>query len=78
MPSSPHRRRRVRPALACLAALSVIATGFGISQSQPAHAAGEQVNVWLTTTNDSAGRNVTRGLQQQTPVRRQRESGRQE
>ncbi|MFE2843718.1 ricin-type beta-trefoil lectin domain protein [Streptomyces scopuliridis] len=33
-----------------------------------AHAAGEQVNVWLTTTDDSGGRHVTRGLQQQTPV----------
>ncbi|MGW2510468.1 ricin-type beta-trefoil lectin domain protein [Streptomyces scopuliridis] len=33
-----------------------------------AHAAGEQVNIWLTTTDDSGGRHVTRGLQQQTPV----------
>lgn len=30
--------------------------------------AGETVNVWLTTTSDSGGRNVTRGLQQQSPV----------
>ncbi|MEV1178038.1 ricin-type beta-trefoil lectin domain protein [Nonomuraea sp. NPDC049784] len=34
----------------------------------PAHAANEPVNVWLTTTSDSGGRVVTRGLQQQTPV----------
>ncbi|GIH25945.1 glucosylceramidase [Acrocarpospora phusangensis] len=34
----------------------------------PAYAAGEQVNIWLTTTSDSGGRNVTRGLQQQTPI----------
>ncbi|WP_290053128.1 ricin-type beta-trefoil lectin domain protein [Amycolatopsis solani] len=34
----------------------------------PAQAAGETVNVWLTTTSDSGGRTVTRGLQQQTPV----------
>jgi glucosylceramidase len=34
----------------------------------PAQAAGEQVNIWLTTTNDADGLNVTRGLQQQTPV----------
>ncbi len=34
----------------------------------PAHAAGETVNIWLTTTNDSGGRNVTRGLQQQSPI----------
>ncbi|MGW2052609.1 ricin-type beta-trefoil lectin domain protein [Streptomyces sp. NPDC001840] len=33
-----------------------------------AQAAGEQVNIWLTTTDDAAGRHVTRGLQQQTPV----------
>jgi glucosylceramidase len=26
------------------------------------------VNIWLTTTNDSGGRNVVRGLQQQSPV----------
>ncbi|MGW4520242.1 ricin-type beta-trefoil lectin domain protein [Amycolatopsis sp. NPDC004378] len=34
----------------------------------PAQAAGETVNVWLTTTSDSGGRQVTRGLQQQTPI----------
>ncbi|MCE7001428.1 ricin-type beta-trefoil lectin domain protein [Kibdelosporangium philippinense] len=34
----------------------------------PAQAAGETVNIWLTTTNDADGVNVTRGLQQQTPV----------
>jgi glucosylceramidase len=34
----------------------------------PAQAAGEQVNIWLTTTNDADGVNVTRGLQQQSPV----------
>ncbi|MEV6416743.1 ricin-type beta-trefoil lectin domain protein [Kribbella sp. NPDC051718] len=62
------RHRRVLPTLAGLAALSVIATGIGISNPEPAHAAGEQVNIYLTTTNDSAGQNVTRGLQQQTPV----------
>nr|WP_223290983.1 ricin-type beta-trefoil lectin domain protein [Streptomyces avicenniae] len=33
-----------------------------------AAAAGERVDVWLTTTSDSGGRNVTRGLQQQTPL----------
>ncbi|MEV5801992.1 ricin-type beta-trefoil lectin domain protein [Streptomyces collinus] len=32
-----------------------------------AHAAGEQVTAWLTTTDDSAGRHVVRGLQAQTP-----------
>jgi glucosylceramidase len=33
-----------------------------------ANAANESVNIWLTTTNDSGGRNVTRGLQQQSPI----------
>ncbi|MET7703164.1 ricin-type beta-trefoil lectin domain protein [Streptomyces sp. NPDC005485] len=33
----------------------------------PAHAAGEQVTAWLTTTDDDAGRHVVRGLQQQAP-----------
>src|SRR2546423_3747465 len=33
-----------------------------------AQAAGETVNVWLPSTSDSAGRVVTRGLQQQSPI----------
>ena len=44
-----------------------LATG-GLLLAAPANAAGEQVNIWLTSTNDSQGRNVTRGLQQQSPV----------
>ncbi len=47
-------------ALLTAAAVAVPAT--------PAQAAGEQVNIWLTTTSDSGGRVVSRGLQQQTPV----------
>jgi glucosylceramidase len=46
----------------------VTAAGLSISNPEPAHAAGEQVQIYLTTTSDSAGQNVTRGLQQQTPV----------
>jgi glucosylceramidase len=34
----------------------------------PAHAAGERVDVWLTTTDDAGGRHVTRGLQQQAAI----------
>ncbi len=45
----------------------VLATG-GLLLAAPAHAANEAVNIWLTTTNDSGGRNVTRGLQQQAPI----------
>ena len=40
----------------------------GLLLATPAHAAGETVNIWLTTTSDAGGRTVTRGLQQQTPV----------
>src|SRR5260370_35157356 len=34
----------------------------------PAHASNEAVNIWLTSTSDSGGRAVTRGLQQQAPI----------
>ncbi|OQR63636.1 glucosylceramidase [Streptomyces maremycinicus] len=38
----------------------------GISAAAaPAHAAGEQVTAWLTTTDDAGGRHVVRGLQAQ-------------
>jgi glucosylceramidase len=40
-----------------------------------AQAAGEQVNIWLTTTDDSGGRHVTRGLQQQSPLNFQSGTG---
>ena len=40
----------------------------GLVAAPAANAANESVNIWLTTTNDSGGRNVTRGLQQQTPI----------
>jgi glucosylceramidase len=37
--------------------------------SPTASAADEPVGVWLTTTSDAGGRNVTRGLEPQAPVR---------
>ncbi|MFI9384456.1 RICIN domain-containing protein [Kutzneria sp. NPDC052558] len=40
----------------------------GVMAAPTANAANESVNIWLTTTNDSGGRTVTRGLQQQTPI----------
>jgi len=40
-----------------------------------AHAAGEQVTAWLTTTDDTGGRHVVRGLQAQTPFAFQSGSG---
>ncbi|MCF6473620.1 glucosylceramidase [Nonomuraea sp. MG754425] len=52
---------RILLALACALALVGAAP-------LPALAAGESVNIWLTTTSDSGGRTVTRGLAQQTPT----------
>ncbi|SED68671.1 glucosylceramidase [Amycolatopsis tolypomycina] len=49
---------------ALLATVAVAVATF----AAPAQAAGETVNIWLTTTSDAGGRQVTRGLQQQTPV----------
>ena len=48
---------------------TVLLTAAGLTiPTAPAMAAGEQVNIFLTTTNDADGLNVTRGLQQQAPV----------
>ncbi|MFC4006467.1 ricin-type beta-trefoil lectin domain protein [Nonomuraea purpurea] len=52
---------RILLALACAAALCLAAP-------LPAVAAGEPVDVWLTTTSDAGGRTVTRGLQRQSPI----------
>src|SRR5882757_102778 len=51
-----------------LIATAVILAASGLALAGPAGAAGETVNIWLTSTSDSGGRNVTRGLQEQTPV----------
>ncbi|WP_406006593.1 ricin-type beta-trefoil lectin domain protein [Streptomyces sp. NBC_00637] len=46
--------------------LAGLLTSAGITAAAaPAHAAGEQVTVWLTTTDDAGGRHVVRGLQAQ-------------
>ena len=55
-----------RLAATLLSAVVIVApaiTGRTIS-----HAAGELVAIWLTTTDDAAGRHVIRGLQQQTSI----------
>ena len=49
-------------------AVAATALAVGVVVSPPALAAGETVNIWLTTTSDSGGRNVTRGLQQQAAI----------
>ncbi|MCW2939615.1 MAG: glucosylceramidase [Actinomycetia bacterium] len=67
-PGHSHRRLRRRTLLAAsTSALLMIATVL-TTGTPTAHAAGETVNIWLTSTNDSGGRSVTRGLQQQTPI----------
>ena len=55
---------RKRSLLSMLGVTALAAAAFAV----PAQAAGETVNVWLTTTDDAKGVNVTRGLQQQTPI----------
>ncbi|WP_433607676.1 ricin-type beta-trefoil lectin domain protein [Dactylosporangium sp. CA-139114] len=57
---------RLRYGIAALAAAALGAVGFVAAPH--ALAAGESVNVWLTTTSDAGGRTVTRGLAQQTAV----------
>ncbi|MFG2938968.1 ricin-type beta-trefoil lectin domain protein [Streptomyces sp. NPDC048282] len=59
MRRTPHTLRLVLAGLLTAAGFSAVVP--------PAHAAGEQVTAYLTTTDDSAGRHVTRGLQAQTP-----------
>jgi glucosylceramidase len=62
----PSPRRRLIPIGA--AAIALVGAGAAVALAPAAFAANEQVNVYLTTTNDSGGRSVTRGLQQQTPI----------
>ncbi|MFF5187147.1 ricin-type beta-trefoil lectin domain protein [Streptomyces sp. NPDC000345] len=59
----PARKSAVRLLLAAL----LSATAGLTAAAPPAQAAGEQVGVWLTTTDDDDGRHVVRGLQAQTP-----------
>ncbi|MFE0450181.1 lectin [Streptomyces sp. NPDC058914] len=61
----PSRRLPATLAAVLALALALLATPAATPQ---AVAAGERVDVWLTTTSDAGGRNVTRGLAQQAPV----------
>ncbi|MCQ4079063.1 glucosylceramidase [Streptomyces sp. RB6PN25] len=78
-----HRQRRPRRLIAAFASAVLASAGLLLAgPSILAHAgavtvrtaapgspaAGEPVNIWLTSTDDSAGRHVTRGLEQQTPI----------
>ncbi|MFD7324727.1 ricin-type beta-trefoil lectin domain protein [Streptomyces sp. NPDC059875] len=64
----PSATGRLARALLAGALTTAGLTGLTGLSAGTAQAAGEQVNIWLTTTDDSGGRHVTRGLQQQTPV----------
>nr|WP_229891323.1 lectin [Streptomyces lavendofoliae] len=46
----------------------MVAGSLVLSGPGTARAAGERVDVWLTTTSDAGGRTVTRGLAQQSPL----------
>ncbi|MFD7922617.1 glycoside hydrolase family 30 beta sandwich domain-containing protein [Streptomyces sp. NPDC059740] len=66
MPRRPLSAVRTGIAVAattCLALAGLVGAG-----PTPAQAAAEPVAVWLTTTSDAGGRNVTRGLEQQAPT----------
>ncbi|MFE3166457.1 ricin-type beta-trefoil lectin domain protein [Streptomyces sp. NPDC059224] len=67
MRTTPHTVRLLLAGLLTVAGLSAVVPS--------AHAAGEQVTAYLTTTDDSGGRHVTRGLQAQTPFAFQSGSG---
>jgi glucosylceramidase len=58
----------IRRGLVPLGAVVLLAAAGLLAAAPPARAAGETVNVWLTSTDDAAGRHVVRGLQQQAPV----------
>jgi glucosylceramidase len=66
VPTMPTARMRLT--LAVTTATALLGAGAAVALAPSAFAANEQVNVYLTTTSDSGGRTVTRGLQQQTPI----------
>src|ERR1044072_3215117 len=63
VPSMSTARRR-----SLLVAASAAALVSTVVVAPQAFAAGETVNVYLTTTSDSGGRTVTRGPQPKTPT----------
>jgi glucosylceramidase len=68
-PAAP-RRALTRPRTIWIGLL-VLCTAVGAAAfavTPMAFAAGEPVSTWLTTTSDSGGRIVTRGLHQQAPI----------
>lgn len=60
--------RRASCSRGLLAAGLVVGALVGVAGAESASAAGESVEVYLTTTSDSGGRNVSRGLERQASV----------
>ncbi|HEX3762058.1 MAG TPA: ricin-type beta-trefoil lectin domain protein [Kofleriaceae bacterium] len=65
---SLHARPGMARRLAASLLAATITLAPALSGRGAAHAAGERVNIWLTTTDDAAGRHVTRGLQPQAAI----------
>src|SRR6185503_13719304 len=61
-------RPSVARRLAATLLSTVVIVAPAVTGRTVSHAAGERVAIWLTTTDDAAGRHVTRGLQQQTSI----------
>ncbi|WP_435136555.1 ricin-type beta-trefoil lectin domain protein [Actinacidiphila sp. bgisy144] len=59
---------RMRRTLVGVVTAAAAAVAPMLAAPATAHAAGESVQVYLTTTSDSGGRNVTKGLEQQAPL----------
>src|SRR5689334_22771289 len=66
MSAADHRRPRGIQLGMLTAAAAALTPVLAVSTT--AHAAGESVQVYLTTTSDSGGRNVVKGLEQQAPI----------
>src|SRR3954468_20893316 len=62
--------RRPGPARRAAAALLSVTVTLApaLAGRSVSHAAGERVAIWLTSTDDAAGRHVTRGLQPQAAI----------
>lgn len=73
--STARSMKRTGRAARLLVAGLLTTAGLGVVGTAPAHAAGEQVTAYLTTTDDTGGRHVVRGLQPQTPFAFQAGSG---
>lgn len=66
-PPTSTRNRRSRRVLPTLLATALVVAG-GVAFASPAQAAGERVDTYLTTTTDSNGRTVSKGLEQQAAL----------